>query len=111
VPARGAASLNQARCRCRRANRIAPSDPVFEGPACIDTETDLDLLISKYVPAIRHWANRRDGARRTTTWLDPKNGLALVILVERFDMPGDQQKEMYSRIMKAAIEKFGDAAR
>ena len=49
------------------------------------------------------------GARRTAMWIDPKNGLALVILVERFDMPGDQQKVMYGSFMKAAIEKYGKA--
>ena len=50
------------------------------------------------------------GARRTAMWIDPKNGLVMVILVERFDMPGDQQKVMYGGFMKAAVEKFGAAA-
>ena len=47
------------------------------------------------------------GARRTAMWVDPKNGLAMVILVERFDMTGAEQKEMYGSFMKAAIEKYG----
>ena len=51
------------------------------------------------------------GARRTGMWIDPKNELAMVILVERFDMPGDKQKVMYGSFMKAAIEKYGQAQR
>ena len=47
------------------------------------------------------------GARRTAMWIDPKNGLAMVILVERFDMTGEEQKVMYGGFMKAAVEKFG----
>jgi CubicO group peptidase (beta-lactamase class C family) len=47
------------------------------------------------------------GARRTAMWIDPRNELAMVILVERFDMPGDQQRAMYGGIMRAAIGRFG----
>ena len=50
------------------------------------------------------------GARRTAMWIDPKNGLAMVILVERFDMPGDQQKVMYGGFMKTAVAKYGALA-
>jgi len=32
-------------------------------------------------------------------WIDPKNGLAMVILVERADMPGDQQEVRYRSLM------------
>lgn len=49
------------------------------------------------------------GARRPAMWIDPKNGLALVILVERFDMTGEEQKVFYGSFMKAAIEKYGKA--
>ena len=49
------------------------------------------------------------GARRTAMWVDPKNELAMVILVERFDMTGPEQKEMYGSFMKAAVEKYGKA--
>ena len=42
-------------------------------------------------------------------WIDPKNGLAMVILVERAAMPGDQQKVIYGSFMKVAIEKCGTA--
>jgi beta-lactamase family protein len=47
------------------------------------------------------------GARRPCMWIDPKNGLAMVLLVERFDMPGDEQKVMYGDFMKAAVAKYG----
>jgi CubicO group peptidase (beta-lactamase class C family) len=56
-------------------------------------------------PAAGSFGHR--GARRTAMWIDPKNGLAMVILVERFDMSGEQQKVMYGGFMKAAVEKFG----
>jgi len=49
------------------------------------------------------------GARRTVMWIDPKNGLAMVLLVERFDMTGEEQKALYGPFFKAAIEKFGKA--
>ena len=42
-------------------------------------------------------------------WVDPKNQLAMVILVERFDMTGEEQKVFYGSFMKATIEKFGKA--
>jgi CubicO group peptidase (beta-lactamase class C family) len=50
------------------------------------------------------------GARRTAMWIDPQSELVMVILVEHFNMPGDQQKEMYSGFMKAAVERFGLSA-
>ncbi len=56
-------------------------------------------------PAVGSYGHR--GARRTAMWVDPKHGLVLVILVERFDMTGAEQKEFYGSFMKAAIEKFG----
>ena len=60
-------------------------------------------------PAAGSFGHR--GARRTAMWIDPKNGLAMVILVERFDMSGEQQKVMYGGFMKAAVAAFGKAAR
>jgi CubicO group peptidase (beta-lactamase class C family) len=47
------------------------------------------------------------GARRTMMWVDPKNQLVMVLLVERFDMTGEQQKQLYPAFMRAAIEHFG----
>ena len=47
------------------------------------------------------------GARRTAMWIDPKSGLVMVILVERFDMTGDEQKVMYGGFMKAAVANYG----
>jgi hypothetical protein len=39
-------------------------------------------------------------------WVDPKNGLALVILVERFDMTGEEQNVFYGSFLKAAITQY-----
>jgi len=51
------------------------------------------------------------GARRTAMWIDPKNELAMVILVERFDMSGEEQKIMYGGFMKAAVAEFGKSGK
>jgi len=56
-------------------------------------------------PSIGSFGHR--GARRTAMWIDPKNELAMVILVERFDMTGDEQKIMYGGFMKAAVKAYG----
>ena len=47
------------------------------------------------------------GARRTVFWVDPTNQLVVVLLVQRMDMTGEQQKEIYGSFFKAAVEKFG----
>jgi CubicO group peptidase (beta-lactamase class C family) len=59
-------------------------------------------------PSVGSFGHR--GARRTAMWVDPKNQLAMVILVERFDMSGDEQKVMYGLFMKAAVAAYGKAA-
>ena len=46
------------------------------------------------------------GARRPCMWIDPKNGLAMVLLVERFDMTGEEQKVIYGSVLKAALENY-----
>jgi CubicO group peptidase (beta-lactamase class C family) len=51
------------------------------------------------------------GARRTAMWIDPKNQLAMIVLVERFDMTGEEQKQLYGSFMKAAVATYGKAAR
>jgi CubicO group peptidase (beta-lactamase class C family) len=50
------------------------------------------------------------GARRTAMWIDPKNRLAMVLLVERMDMPGEQQKVMYGDFLKTAVAKYANPA-
>jgi len=50
------------------------------------------------------------GARRTAMWADPTNGLVLVLLVERFDMTGEEQKVFYGTFMKAALAAYGKPA-
>ena len=47
------------------------------------------------------------GARRTVMWVDPTQGLTFVIMLQRMDMTGDQQKELYEGFMKAAAERYG----
>jgi CubicO group peptidase (beta-lactamase class C family) len=56
-------------------------------------------------PSIGSFGHR--GARRPVMWVDRKNQLAMVLLVERFDMSGDEQKEFYGSILKAAITRYG----
>lgn len=56
-------------------------------------------------PSVGSFGHR--GARRTAMWIDPKNEIAMVILVERFDMTGEEQKIMYGGFMKAAVAAYG----
>ena len=60
-------------------------------------------------PSVGSFGHR--GARRTAMWIDPKNELVMVILVERFDMTGEEQKVMYGGFMKAAVAAFGKAGK
>jgi CubicO group peptidase (beta-lactamase class C family) len=46
------------------------------------------------------------GARKTVMWVDPKNGLAMVIMVQNFDMDPEAHKRMHGGFLKAAIENF-----
>jgi hypothetical protein len=43
-------------------------------------------------------------------WIDPKNGVALIVLMERFDMTGKEQDELYRAFLKTAIAKYGQPA-
>ena len=47
------------------------------------------------------------GARRTVMWIDPAHQLAMVALLQRMDMSGEQQKEFYGSVFRAMVEKFG----
>ena len=58
-------------------------------------------------PAIGSFGHR--GARKTVMWIDPKNGLAMVLMVQCWELTGEQQKELYGSFMKAAVEKYGRA--
>ena len=51
------------------------------------------------------------GARRTAMWIDTKNRLAMIVLIERFDMTGEEQKQLYGPFMKAAVAAYGKADR
>jgi CubicO group peptidase (beta-lactamase class C family) len=60
-------------------------------------------------PSVGSFGHR--GARRTAMWIDPKNGIAMIVLIERFDMTGKEQSELYSSFLKTAIATYGKAAR
>jgi CubicO group peptidase (beta-lactamase class C family) len=47
------------------------------------------------------------GARSTKMWVDPTDELAMVLLTERMDMPGQDQENMYNAFLKAAVQKYG----
>jgi len=47
------------------------------------------------------------GARKTCMWIDPKNQIVMVLMVQSSDMTKEQQKELYGTFFKAAVEKFG----
>jgi CubicO group peptidase (beta-lactamase class C family) len=51
------------------------------------------------------------GARRPVMWVDPKNELVMVLLVERFDCTGEEQKQLYGSFLKAAIAQYGRTGR
>ena len=57
------------------------------------------------MPAAGAYGHR--GARKTVMWVDPKNQLVMVLMVQSMDMTGPQQKELYNSFLKAAIEKYG----
>jgi CubicO group peptidase (beta-lactamase class C family) len=56
-------------------------------------------------PAVGSYGHR--GARRTVMWIDPTHQLAMVALIQRWDMTGEQQKEFYGSVFRAMVEKFG----
>jgi CubicO group peptidase (beta-lactamase class C family) len=56
-------------------------------------------------PAIGSFGHR--GARKTVMWIDPEDGLVMVLMVQCWEIRGDQQKELYESFMKAAVEKYG----
>ncbi|RBP43824.1 CubicO group peptidase (beta-lactamase class C family) [Roseimicrobium gellanilyticum] len=47
------------------------------------------------------------GARKTVMWVDPKNGLAMVVMVQNFDMDPDAHKRMHQSFLKAATGVIG----
>jgi CubicO group peptidase (beta-lactamase class C family) len=47
------------------------------------------------------------GARRTAIWIDPVRRLAMVLLVERMDMSGAEQKQLYPPFLQTAVDAFG----
>lgn len=47
------------------------------------------------------------GARKTVMWVDPKNGLAMVVMVQNFDIEPEAHKRLHREFLKAATAKFG----
>jgi CubicO group peptidase (beta-lactamase class C family) len=47
------------------------------------------------------------GARKTCMWIDPKNQIVMVLMVQSADMNKEQQAELYGSFFKAAVAKFG----
>jgi len=56
------------------------------------------------VPAVGAFGHR--GARKTMMWVDPKNQLVMVLMVQSMDMTGPQSNELYNSFLKAAIDKY-----
>jgi CubicO group peptidase (beta-lactamase class C family) len=56
-------------------------------------------------PSVGSYGHR--GARKTVMWVDPKNHLATVLMVQCWELTGDQTKELYQGVLKAVVEKFG----
>src|SRR6185436_19426805 len=56
-------------------------------------------------PSVGSYGHR--GARKTVMWVDPKNRLVTVLMVQCWDITGDQTKELYQSVLKAAVEKYG----
>ncbi len=56
-------------------------------------------------PAVGSYGHR--GARKTCMWVDPTHQLAMVLMVQNWEMTGEQQKELYNSCFKSAVEKFG----
>ena len=55
-------------------------------------------------PSVGSYGHR--GARKTVMWVDPKNRLVTVLMVQCWELTGDQTKELYQGVLKAAVEKF-----
>jgi CubicO group peptidase (beta-lactamase class C family) len=56
-------------------------------------------------PAVGSFGHR--GARKTCMWVDPTHQLVTVLMVQSWDMTGEQSKELYGSVFKTAVEKFG----
>jgi CubicO group peptidase (beta-lactamase class C family) len=50
------------------------------------------------------------GARRTRMWVDPTNGLVMILLMERMDLPPKDEQRLYPAFLTAAIQKFARPA-
>ena len=58
-------------------------------------------------PAAGSFGHR--GARAPAFWIDPKNGLAMVLLLESWDLKGKDHENVAGAFFKTAVAKFGKA--
>jgi CubicO group peptidase (beta-lactamase class C family) len=58
-------------------------------------------------PAAGSFGHR--GARAPALWIDPKNGLAMVLLIESWDLRGKDHENVAGAFFKTAVAKFGKA--
>ena len=56
-------------------------------------------------PATGSYGHR--GARAPAFWVDPKNGLTMVILIESWDLKGKDHENVYAAFFKTAVAKYG----
>ncbi len=56
-------------------------------------------------PAAGSFGHR--GARAPAFWVDPENGLAMVILIESWDLKGQDHQDVYAAFFKTAVARFG----
>ena len=47
------------------------------------------------------------GSHKTNMWVDPKNQLVMVMMVQVGDLTKEQEKELYEPFFKAAVAKYG----
>ena len=47
------------------------------------------------------------GARKTQMWIDPQNGLVMVLMVQNWEFTGTQQKDLYSAYRQQAVAQYG----
>jgi CubicO group peptidase (beta-lactamase class C family) len=56
-------------------------------------------------PAIGSYGHR--GARKTCMWVDPTHDLVMVLMVQCWNISGEDNKELYNSVFRAMEDKFG----
>ncbi len=47
------------------------------------------------------------GARKTQLWIDPTNGICMVLMVQSAELSGEQQTDLYGSYQKQAVARYG----